>query len=234
MSEKFETISAFKANHLFWLGRYAQRVYLSLHFMRRICDELIDGAAPDYQGYFDKLGIKDVPADRKSFYLSEMYDASNPSSIVSELNRAYDNAVVLREEIKSESLAYIELSLSLTQKFAREQETNITLLQPVTDYMLAFFGCLYERVNSLSIRDLINIGRHLESLDMLLRFDYPAERIVQVYQRLKECQARQSEVFNQQNVEKLDALLLGLNGQVQDFKAQKSEILGLIRDLTLL
>ena len=35
----------------------------------------------------------------------------NPDSIISNLNRAYDNAIVLRESIGSETLSYIQLSL---------------------------------------------------------------------------------------------------------------------------
>lgn len=37
------TISAMKANRLYWLGRYTERVYTSLHFLRRCYDRMIDG-----------------------------------------------------------------------------------------------------------------------------------------------------------------------------------------------
>lgn len=39
MDETLDIIlTATKANQLFWLGRYVERVYLSLHLMRRYYD----------------------------------------------------------------------------------------------------------------------------------------------------------------------------------------------------
>ena len=35
----------------------------------------------------------------------------NPDSIISNLNRAYDNAIVLRESIGSETLSFIQLAI---------------------------------------------------------------------------------------------------------------------------
>lgn len=227
MSEKFETISALKANHLFWLGRYAERVYLSLHFLRRISDELIDHRLPDTAEYCRKLGQAPSADDTpESFFAAQLYDRNNPGSLLSQLIYAHDNGIVLREEIKSESLAYIQLSMSLVERCAQKKSFNILELQPVTDYMLAFFGCVYERVCVLSIRDIINIGRHLESLDMHLRFDYPAERVVEIYGRLLECQERQGELFNQEASERLKELLQDAGDK--SLKRDRAEILSLI------
>ena len=41
-------ISANKANSLFWLGRYEERVYITLHLMRKCYDKMIDGEMEDY------------------------------------------------------------------------------------------------------------------------------------------------------------------------------------------
>ena len=45
----FNAISANKANRLYWLGRYTERVYLSLHFLRRYYDQMIDGHPQNYE-----------------------------------------------------------------------------------------------------------------------------------------------------------------------------------------
>ena len=42
------TIPANKANRLYWLGRYTERVYISLHLLRRYYDRMIDGQPKDY------------------------------------------------------------------------------------------------------------------------------------------------------------------------------------------
>ena len=35
-------ISATKANSLYWLGRYEERVYITLHLLRKCYDKMID------------------------------------------------------------------------------------------------------------------------------------------------------------------------------------------------
>ena len=49
------TIPANKANRLFWLGRYTERVYISLHLLRRYYDRMIDGQPKDYEEFYQKL-----------------------------------------------------------------------------------------------------------------------------------------------------------------------------------
>ena len=49
------TISAVKANRLFWLGRYVERAYLNLHLLRRYYDRMIDGDPSMYEEYYRKL-----------------------------------------------------------------------------------------------------------------------------------------------------------------------------------
>ena len=40
---KSNVISATNANRLFWLGRYEERVHLTLHLLRKCYDAMIDG-----------------------------------------------------------------------------------------------------------------------------------------------------------------------------------------------
>ena len=49
-------ISDAKANRLYWLGRYAERAYLSLHLLRRYFDLTLDGNPVDYKSYAKNLG----------------------------------------------------------------------------------------------------------------------------------------------------------------------------------
>ena len=52
-----DTISLSKQNRLFWLGRYAERVYGTIRYGMQVYDNLIDGAQVDYQGFCRKMGI---------------------------------------------------------------------------------------------------------------------------------------------------------------------------------
>lgn len=167
-------ISAIKANRLYWLGRYTERVYISLHLLRRYYDKMIDGEPKEYEEYYQKLDTNNPYPDRESFRIGYMYDEKNPCSLISGLTAANDNAIVLREEIMSETLSYIELSLSCIRKSAEKKDDNITDLQPITDYLLAFWGSVDERVFDERVRNFLRIGKLVENMDMHIRFDYPS------------------------------------------------------------
>lgn len=192
----YNAIPATKANRLYWLGRYAERVYTSLHLMRRYYDRMIDGLPDDYEEYYRKLDIVNDYASEETFRIAQMFDSSNPASIMSGLEYANNNAIVLREEIKSESLSYVQMSLCLIKECAERKETNITALQPITDYLLAFFGSVEERVFDERVKNLIRLGRLVENIDMHIRFDYPFYRIEEAYESLKKCAEIEDMIFD--------------------------------------
>lgn len=174
-----------KANRLFWLGRYVERVYMTLHLLRRVYDKMIDGKPADYKEFWQKLDMTDSYASTGEFTLGMMYDEQNPGSILASLNRAMDNAIMLREDIKSETMSYIEMSIALMKKCRAEAMSNITNLQPVTDWMLALRGSVAQRVEDPKVLSLIAIGQHIEKMDIMLRFSYDYERIATQFHIMK-------------------------------------------------
>lgn len=203
----YNAISAIKANRLYWLGRYTERVYISLHLLRRYYDKMIDGEPKEYEEYYQKLDTSNPYLDMESFRMGYMYDDKNPCSLISGLIAANDNAIVLREEIMSETLSYVELSLSHIRKSAEKKDGNITDLQPITDYLLAFWGSVDERVFDERVRNFLRIGKLVENMDMHIRFDYPFYRIQEVYESLKLCAETEEGIFDQMILEHLDGLL---------------------------
>ncbi len=107
-------ISVEQTNRLFWLGRYSERVYTTLRLYFNSFDSMIDKSAYDYKDFCRMIDIPDIYGTREAFREKYPFDESNPDSILSNLDRAYDNAVVLREEIGSETLSYIQLSLCIS------------------------------------------------------------------------------------------------------------------------
>lgn len=203
----YNAISAIKANRLYWLGRYTERVYISLHLLRRYYDKMIDGEPKEYEEYYQKLDTSNPYPDMESFRMGYMYDDKNPCSLISGLIAVNDNAIVLREEIMSETLSYVELSLSHIRKSAEKKDGNITDLQPITDYLLAFWGSVDERVFDERVRNFLRIGKLVENMDMHIRFDYPFYRIQEVYESLKLCAETEEGIFDQMILEHLDGLL---------------------------
>ncbi len=200
-------IPATKANRLYWLGRYAERVYISLHLLRRYYDRMIDGDPKDYEEYYQKLDIVDQYGNDEAFRLGQMYDPKNVGSLISGLELANDNAIVLREEIKSESLSYIQMSLCHIKQCADRREKNITVLQPITDYLLAFFGSLDERGLAERMRELSKMGGLGGNIDLHIRFDYPYYRIEEAFESLKNCAEVEDNLFDPVILQRLDELI---------------------------
>ncbi len=219
---KPHAISASKANRLYWLGRYSERVYISLHLLRRYYDRMIDGQGKEYEEFYQKLDAGNPYTDVKSFILGYMYDEKNPCSILSCLVAANDNAIVLREEIMSETLSYIQLSLCHIKKLAEEKNANITNLQPITDYLLAFWGSADERINNPRVSNLLRIGKNVENIDMHIRFDYPFFRIDEAYTNLVTCIKREYGIADSTILSQLDEQIVEsrYENQAPDYKAK--------------
>ncbi|MFI3315965.1 MAG: alpha-E domain-containing protein [Rikenellaceae bacterium] len=227
-------ITADKANRLYWLGRYAERVYISLHLLRRYYDKVIDGDIVDLHEYYRNLNVETIDEDLDSelFQLSQLYSPANNCSIYSSICGANDNAIVLRRDITSESLSYIQMSLALITECGVRGEKNITLLQPVTDYMLAFFGSIDERVFDKRIRKFLKVGRFIENIDLHIRFHYPFFRIEEVYISLKEAFIKAGIVVDDYSMEQLDRLL-SEDKYDPTSESYRSTVLGYLSSLVL-
>ena len=185
-------ISANKANSLFWLGRYEERVYITLHLMRKCYDKMIDGEMEDYW--------------------------------------PMDNAILLREEIMSETLSYLEMSVALLKKCSEKQETNVMILQPVIDWSLAFWGAAEQRLLNHKALYIMMIGRNIENLDMLLRFEYSYERIAQAYDSVKHYSRQLPGLLDDHIESQLDSLIIREKFNLSDLE-YKNKLLAFVNQL---
>lgn len=179
-------ISSIKANHLFWMGRYAERVYLALHLLRKHYDLMIDENEEAYKLFCTRMGIENKYSSAEHFMESYLYDLDNSDSVINMLERANDNAILLREEIKSETLSYIQLAINYI-KNSKEKNAGIGTLQYITDCILAFWGSVYERIDTKNIRKVILFGKFVESSDIHIRFEYLLDRIICLSERMQGC-----------------------------------------------
>lgn len=201
------TISTAKADKLFWLGRYAERTYLNLHLLRAYYDKMIDGDSDAYGEYCNNLCLGGDFNSPSNFVKSFLYDKQNPFSISAELEYANDNAMVLREEITSETLGYIQMSLAHMSKLAKVNETHITKLQPITDNLLSLWGSIEERVLNDYALAILMAGKIIEQIDIRVRFDYPFDRVELLYERLKTHLRYVPYIYDVTVIEEIDKLL---------------------------
>lgn len=201
-------ISAAKANSLFWLGRYEERVYITLHLLRKCHDKMIDGELEDYWPIWQKLDTTGAYQTIEEFTLGIMYDDTNPSTVMAAQTKAMDNAILLREDILSETLSYLEMSLALLKECREKKEKNVICLQPIIDWSLAFWGSAEQRLQNHKALYIMMIGRNVENLDMLLRFDYSYERVALAYDSLKRYCQQMSSIVDEDIEGELNNLII--------------------------
>ena len=217
-------ISPAKADRLYWLGRYSERVCTVLHILRKYYDSII--AHEDSQAHVEfctKMGIPCEFSDSREFVHHYLYDAALPYSVTNMLTRVMDNAILLREEVKSESLQYVEMAINYMRR-ASEEDVKLYELQYVSDVMYSFWGAIEDRIHTVRVRDLITSGKYIEKLDLYIRFGYESVRIEDVLKRLERIETFSSGLFNTTDFENLKQRLF-----MPGFS--KGDALGVVNDL---
>ena len=223
-------ISAVKANSLFWLGRYEERVYITLHLLRKCHDKMIDGELEDYWPIWQKLDTTGAYQTIEEFTFGIMYDDTNPSTVMAAQTKAMDNAILLREDILSETLSYLEMSLALLKECRKKQEKNVICLQPVIDWSLAFWGSAQQRLQNHKALYIMSIGRNVENMDMLLRFDSSYERVALAYDSLKRYCKQMPNIIDEDIEGELNSLIIEERFNLNDVE-YKNKLLELINQL---
>ena len=176
------TISKEHSDRLYWLGRYTERAFITMKTIQKLYDKMLDrkNAYADFLRYF---GITDTYGSNETFMKSFLYDGSNANSVAYSLERSYDNGIVLREEISTESLSFLQLAKDTLVKSESSKNTRLSLL-PLEDQMYAFWGCVNEHIYNDEIRNIIYIGKTIERLDLYIRMEYPFDITRKEYIRL--------------------------------------------------
>jgi len=181
-------ISVKNSSNLYWLGRYTERVYTTLGAFFKYYDVMLDKDKHAYKEFLKKLGIPDKYGSPGKFIRGYLYghgaDGSDGYSVMSSFRLAYDNALAIRDVIGSESLAYIQMAADAFH-LGRDKKNPRMALMPVTDYLLAFWGSIE---NKLAIREtgvIIKCGKLVERLDLYFRFSYDYKLIRREYKNLR-------------------------------------------------
>lgn len=178
------TLSVAQTDRLFWLGRYLERVLVTLDLSGEIYDLMLDGAKDyDIKSLCERLAIPEIYENSDDFVNRFMYDPQDPNSVVSNLNRAFDNAVVMRDCIHSQTLCYIELAAQAL-KAASTSVSPMLENQQALDYLYAFWGAVEDYVVDSKTRYIMRTGRSVERLDLYLRLRLHEERVAGEITRL--------------------------------------------------
>lgn len=227
-------MSANTANRLYWLGRYAERGYLFLHLMRKAYDEVLDvpvGETPVYSDFLRKLDVYvEGSLDTSYQIMDQLYNPDTVTSLRSIVELMMDNAIVLRNDIRTESFSYIEICCDLIRAKSASRDTNITNLQPITDALLAFWGSIQERVYGQA-RTFLMLGKLIEHIDMNVRFDYHHYRIEEAMTVLEKFIADEPTLIDRVMHAKLSALVIDKEAYERFEPEYKDKILSYLNRL---
>ena len=227
-------LSANTANRLYWLGRYAERGYLFLHLMRKAYDEVLDvpvGETPVYSDFLRKLDVyTEGTLDTSYQIMDQLYNPDTVTSLRSIIELMMDNAIVLRNDIRTESFSYIEMCRDLIRAKSISRDSNITNLQPITDALLAFWGSIQERVYGQA-RTFLMLGKLIEHIDMNVRFDYHHYRIEEAMLVLEKFIADEPSLIDRVMHAKLSALVIDKEAYERFDPEYKDKILSFLNGL---
>ncbi len=199
-------ISVEQVDHLYWLGRYTERVYTTLKIYSESFDRMIDESEDSYQKYCDSLDIPNIYESKEDFLKRYPFDISVPDSIISNLNRAYDNAIVLRETIGSEALSYIQLSIYAMNN-ASKSDAPLIDLQQIMDDLLSFWGMVDDQIDSDQIRNIIKTGKRIERIDLYARLEVEKSRLVREVHRMIPRVLRSGMKYDEASLSKVSTLI---------------------------
>lgn len=200
-------ISVEQTDRLFWLGRYSGRVYTTLRLYYNSFDTMIDEITDSYTEFCKMIDIPDIYGSKEAFKEKYPFDEENPDSILSNLNRAYDNAIVLREEIGSETLSYIQLAIYAMNK-AKVSKAPLIEMQRVIDNILAFWGIADDNIDSEHVRNIIKTGKRIGRIDLYARLGIPREELEREINRLVPRIARSGISYREDKVNLLKELVI--------------------------
>ena len=101
----FAYVTASKAENLFWLGRYTERVFTTLNVFFPFYDRVMDTDVDAFRPFARALDLPEDFANFDAFVNTFLYDKWNRDSVRSAISSAFYNAVVLRPELGSSTPA---------------------------------------------------------------------------------------------------------------------------------
>lgn len=177
------SLSLEKVDHLLWLGRYVERSQTTHRFILSTYDAALDSVEGNWKGQLEELGFSPDSDDPIEFFNDCLFNLDNASSLAHSMDAAYGNAVMLRDVIGTESIAYVQMAVNSIE-LARTSDAPLVDLQEMVDDIMAFKGCVDDYVADDAARNIIKCGMSVERLDLYARLSYRLHRLRQETHRL--------------------------------------------------
>ena len=179
-------VTASKAENLYWLGRYTERVFTTLGQFFPFYDRVMDTDVDAFRPFARALDLPEDFEDFDSFVDSFLYDESNPDSVRSAIVSAFRNAVILRPELSSRLLQYIELAMGKIVDAARHGDAarDVYAQRDIADNMLAFWGGIENSPAEPTLKSLLFVGKYIERIDLYTRLGLSRDELAAPMRKL--------------------------------------------------
>ncbi|MDD2382844.1 MAG: alpha-E domain-containing protein [Sulfurospirillaceae bacterium] len=161
-------ISPQTAEHLFWIGRYIQRAESMSRLVIDIFDKIIDHNPQESHNFYAKLGLTLDYQNNQEFLRQATFDLEFVS-LLSIVNNARENAVLARASLPNRMFSRIN-GLYLRYQIAKDEpKTSIFWLESTLQELDAIWGNLELNIAHMHEKDLIQLGRIIEKMDLNIR-----------------------------------------------------------------
>ncbi|MFT8639520.1 MAG: circularly permuted type 2 ATP-grasp protein [Bifidobacterium sp.] len=168
-------VTAAKADNLYWLGRYTERVFTTIGQFFPFYDLVMDTQVEAFKPFAHALDLPEDFDDFDAFIHSFLYDEHNPNSVRCAMQSAFNNAVVLRPELGSNLVQYVEMAVNTITDAAHSglKSDNIYRQRDIGDHMLSLWGGVENSALDPVLKSFLFIGKYLERIDLYTRFGLP-------------------------------------------------------------
>ncbi len=180
-------ISVEHGDRLFWLGRYVERSFTTLKAVEIHFDKMIDKSHQACSEFIEAFGLVGNWGTADAFLQSFIFDKVNTNSVAHSLESAYDNAIMLREEISTEAMSFIQIAMDNLEKNKDVSQGIAYKMLPLEDILFGFWGCIEDYVYDEETKNIIKCGKFVERLDLYFRLNYPEKDIIREFGRLCKC-----------------------------------------------
>lgn len=170
------SLSVERVDRLLWLGRYMERCYTTLTFIIATYDKALDSTEGNWKGQLEELGFDEETDDPMDFFNDCLFSPESSVSIRHSLSCAYDNAIVLRDVLGTETLAYVQMAVNSLDS-AETSDAPLLELASLIDDIMAFKGCCDDYIADDVPRNILKCGFSVERMDLYTRLNYRLDEL---------------------------------------------------------
>jgi uncharacterized alpha-E superfamily protein len=165
------------ATSLYWLGRYLERIEITLNKINEAYDQIIDVDKAAGVTLYKHLGI-DISYTKAREFLSEAIRGDHTANLPEIMIHARENAIIARANIDASAFGEIIELHGLFQKIAKSgQVIDYRDIDIALSLISEIWGAQDKKGHRRCSDYFLKLGKYVEEVDFRLRFDANKETV---------------------------------------------------------